>query len=154
MSDPTEEAERRRRREYRITARLLREYTARLYRIGERLSEFLDSRTPASEGGALPWCVLCEVLRHHTIQLHFQSVTLFTSQMLVHYELDTAESNELKLRLADAESANNLAKRMAILIAEEYDIEVDYGEKPKTQTVSRATPAAPEPPLFPVRRRG
>lgn len=154
MSDPIEEAERRRRREYCITARLLKEYTARLYRVSKLLGEFFDAQAPMAKDGSVAWTVILEMLRYRAIQPPFRSLTLFTSQMLVHYELDAAEANELRLRLADADNANESAKIMASQIAERHGIDLDFDLKPQPPTVPRPTPKAPRQPLVPAQKPG
>ena len=92
-----------RRRQYRTTARVLREYTARLYRIAQVLGDYEDGTTPPPRTGTVPWSVLTAANRYEAIQGEVSGLALYASQMLVHFDFDEAEAAELRIRLFDAE---------------------------------------------------
>ena len=110
MSETASEAtrpdhsERVRLRQYRITARLLQEYSARLFRIAHRVGAYLDSIAPGSNR-TMPYAVAVSLSRYRGISQEMESLTRFASQMLVHYGLEEAEAAELRLRLKEAERA-------------------------------------------------
>lgn len=97
-----------RRRQYRITARVLREYTARLYEIARVVCDYADGRTPPGSGGQMPWSVLVAANRYEAVKQEVTSLALYASQMLVQFDFDEAESAELRLRLFDAEEVVRL----------------------------------------------
>ncbi|AMV27547.1 hypothetical protein VT84_24310 [Gemmata sp. SH-PL17] len=135
MKSEVETAEERRRRQYRRTARVLREYTARLYRLADQFAGYLDSQKGETVGAA-PWAVLRDIWRVVAIQEEFKAVTLIASQMLVHYDLDEIEKADLALRLADAEHAINCAEVASSAIADRYDIRF-----PLRKSAPRGAPA-------------
>jgi hypothetical protein len=114
---PADDGERTRRRQYRIISRVLKEYTARLYRIAHHLGEYLDGRIPSGPTGGVPSSVETGVFRVESLVREVQSAALFASQMLVHYGLDEAEAAELRIRTADAERAVGRAELLAAGIA-------------------------------------
>ncbi|QDU24308.1 hypothetical protein [Urbifossiella limnaea] len=94
----------RRRRQYRIVARLLREYTARVYRIADNLGAYLDGFLPSHpDGSPPPRSVVTDVGRFRLVWEDILDAALQASQMLVHFRLYPAEEAELRLRLKDAE---------------------------------------------------
>lgn len=100
-----------RRRQYRLTARLLKEYTARFYRIARHLGAYHEGRVPLARGAA-PVSVVLAVNRYRATWQDIRDAALYASQMLVHYQLDEAESAELRVRLADAELAIRQARNV------------------------------------------
>lgn len=102
---PIDDGERTRRRQSRVTARVLKEYTARVYRIAHHLGEYEDGRIPRSQIDLPPWSVYVAIHRFEAIRNELRAVALFASQVLVHYGLDEADASELRLRVADAEQA-------------------------------------------------
>ena len=147
---PSDDGQRTRRQQYRIVARLLKEYTARLYHIADRIGEYRDGRgaspapktqyrvydealrgsgfgphEPRMRQAKAPWSIYRAVWRYRSIWREVQEVALYASQMLVHYELNEAESAELRIRAADAERAVFEAGIMVNLMA--LDDPENYG---------------------------
>ena len=107
-----------RRRQYRITARVLREYTARLYRIARVLGDYEDGTTLPTKRGYAPSSVFTAANRYEAIKGEVSGLALYASQMLVQFDFDEAESAELRIRLFDAEEAvrqiDSILKELAV----------------------------------------
>ncbi|MBN9521394.1 hypothetical protein J0H58_23210 [bacterium] len=110
-----DEGARARRRQYRITARLLKEYTARMYRIADQIGAYFDERQRSEDYPGLTHTAVTAVSRYRVLWEEVSDAALYASQMLVHFGFDEAESAELRLRLKDAEHA---VARAGILVAE------------------------------------
>ena len=122
MKSEPELAEERRRRQYRTTARVLKEYTVRLYRIANQLGRYLDNPADRPSGNRASWVATHYMWRVAMIRQEFQALALFASQMLVHYDLGEAEKADLTLRLADAEFALSSAEVVSGAFAEHHEI--------------------------------
>ena len=92
-------------RQYRITARLLREYTARLYRIADDVGAYLDWVRGGEKYVGVTETVVTAVARYRVLWEEVSDAALYASGMLVHFGLDEAEAAELRIRLRDAEHA-------------------------------------------------
>jgi hypothetical protein len=111
VNQTTDLGTRSRRQQYRVIARLIKEYTAEIYKIAHHLGEYADGRIPGGlQGNNTPHSVFFASLRFGAIHNEFRSAVLFASQMLVHYDLDEAAATVLRLRIVDAEKALSLAE--------------------------------------------
>jgi len=133
--------QRTRHRQYRIAARVLKEYTNRLNRLAFHIGEFDDGRIPMAPTDDTPlWSVFRAVHRVNAIKNQVEEMALFASQMLVHYALDEAEVIELKIRIADAENAVFGAQHVADSFREKHidkvssNAEVKNGERTPRRT--------------------
>lgn len=99
----TDEGTRTRWRQYRITARLLKEYTARLREIADLLGKYRYELDASRPGTPISGSVVTAVGEFRLIWDDVLDAALAASQMLVHYGLDEAEATELRTRLKGAE---------------------------------------------------
>jgi hypothetical protein len=84
--------------------RLLKEYTGVMYDMLHQIIACLEAGRDGRKE-LLPWSVMAANKRYRAIWKEMGSVALFASQMLVHYQLDEADTAELRLRLVDAENS-------------------------------------------------
>jgi hypothetical protein len=115
----TPDAESTRQRHYQDVTRLLKEYTGVMYEIAHQITNYRDTakEQPKSK---LPGSVFLGVWRYRSVWEPMRDVALFASQMLVHYQLDEAESAELRLRIADAENGIELTGHLINALHEDH----------------------------------
>jgi len=104
-----------RHRQYRIVARLLREYTTRVYQIADHLGAYLDGFLDNDPGAPPPRSVVTAVGRFRLVWDDVLDAALQASAMLIHFRFDPAEEAELRVRLKDAE---HVVGRAAVLVNE------------------------------------
>lgn len=140
MKSELELAEERRRRQYRTTSRVLREYTARLYRLTDRLAGSVDGTAVQPRDGIAPCAAISDIWRFAAIHLKIRELALFASQMMIHYALDEGEKAELALRIADVDQALDIARHYSVMFANLHNLDYPLRKAP-TQTAAPANDA-------------